>query len=81
MEGWDFSHIGNAWYVSFDNSTLRGVNAEGTRFMECSFKNADLTGARMSFDKFNNNRQRLLTEEQLRTLENFHEDMLEPLFP
>ena len=62
--------------VNFDNCDLAGINFSGTRFRGCSFKNANLTGAIMHFEDRMNLR---LSEEQIRSLQNYNSDILEPL--
>ena len=62
--------------VNFDSCDLSGFDFSMTKFIGCSFKNANLTGATMQFpgDRTNHG----LTKEQLRSLKNFHENMLLP---
>ena len=62
--------------IKFCNQDLSNINFSGTKFFNCSFENTRLTRAFMDYQcKCNGNRG--LTEEQLRSLRNFHEDMLQ----
>ena len=59
--------------INFDNKDLSGFNFSATLFVECSFRNTNLTGATMVFPARGSVG---LTEEQLRSLSNFREEML-----
>jgi uncharacterized protein YjbI with pentapeptide repeats len=63
-------------WVSFDNQDLSGFDFSGTKFIGCSFKNTNLTGAKVHFDIGYVTLNKGLTEKQIRSLENFNENML-----
>ena len=63
--------------VNFDDSDLRRFDFTGTRFFQCSFTNADVTGARRFFPaNANVQRNHGVTEQQLRSTEKFDERTL-----
>jgi len=66
------------YQVNFDDCNLRGFDFQNTEFISCSFKNADLTGAVIQF-RFNVMNYGL-TEQQLRSIGNFRENMLKPVY-
>ena len=64
--------------VNFDNQDLSGFKFPQTRFIMCSFRDTNLAGANLegAVMTFTQEETVRLTEEQIRSLINFREDML-----